>query len=66
MKAKVEIEGLKLEVDFSKVRYFNPLMFNGSQPNTYNVNKATSQAYTDGQFIGDTRKMDHVISKLIA
>ena len=57
MKAKVEIEGLKLEVDFSKGQDISiPLMFNGSQPNTYNVNKATSQAYTDGQFIGDTRK----------
>ena len=57
MKAKIEIEGLKLEVDFSKGQDISiPLMFNGSQPNTYNVNKATSQAYTDGQFIGDTRK----------
>tara|TARA_B100001057_G_scaffold181270_1_gene181998 strand:+ start:138 stop:938 length:801 start_codon:yes stop_codon:yes gene_type:complete len=57
MKAKLEIEGLKLEVDFSKGQDISiPLMFNGSQPNTYNVNKATSQAYTDGQFIGDTRK----------
>ena len=57
MKAKLEIEGLKLEVDFSKGQDISiPLIFNGSQPNTYNVNKATSQAYTDDQFIGDTRK----------
>ena len=57
MKAKVEIEDLKLEVDFSIGQDISiPLIFNGSQPNTYNVNKATSQAYTDGQFIGDTRK----------
>ena len=43
MKAKVEIEGLKLEVDFSKGQDISiPLIFNGSQPNTYNVNKATS------------------------
>ena len=39
MKAKLEIEGLKLEVDFSKGQDISiPLIFNGSQPNTYNVN----------------------------
>ena len=57
MIAKIEIKGLILEVDFSKAHDISiPLIFNGSQPNTYNVNKAVSQAYRDGQFIGDTRK----------
>ena len=33
-----------------------PLNFNGSQPNTYGVDRASSKPYQDGQFIGDTRK----------
>lgn len=57
MKANIEIDGLSLQVDFSKGQDISiPLIFNGSQPNTYNVNKAVSEAYSDGQFIGDTRK----------
>ena len=32
------------------------MIFNGEQPNTYNVNKAVSKPYKDGNFIGDTRK----------
>lgn len=32
------------------------LHFNGEQPNTYNVPKATERAYEDSVFIGDTRR----------
>ncbi len=33
-----------------------PLNFNGEQPNTYNVEKASAAAYESGEFIGDTRR----------
>jgi len=57
MKACLEIEGKNLEVDFAKGQDISiSLFFNGSQPNTYNVEKAISKPYSDGQFIGDTRK----------
>lgn len=57
MKAVLFIGKNKAEVDFSKGKDISiPLFFNGDQPNTYNVNKATSNAYKDGQFTGDTRK----------
>ena len=32
-----------------------PLIFNGPQPNSYKVPLASSKAYKDGSFIGDTR-----------
>ena len=57
MKACLEIKGNNLEVDFSKGKDISiPLVFNGEQPNTYNVDKAISKPYKDGQFIGDTRE----------
>ena len=57
MKAEVEIKNKKYNVDFSKgIDISIPLYFNGEQPNTYGVDKATSAPYQDGQFIGDTRK----------
>ncbi len=57
MKAGIEIGNKKYTVDFSKgIDISIPLNFNGEQPNTYGVEKATSQPYQDGQFIGDTRK----------
>lgn len=57
MKAEVEIKFKKYSIDFSKgIDISIPLFFNGEQPNTYGVDKATSKAYKDGQFIGDTRK----------
>ena len=57
MKAQLEIKGKTFEVDFSKGKDISiSLLFNGSQPNTYNVEKAISRPYSDGQFIGDTRK----------
>ena len=57
MKGSFEIGNAKVEIDFSKGNDISiPLNFNGEQPNTYGVAKATSSAYQDGQFIGDTRK----------
>ena len=57
MKAVVEIGNIKCQVDFSKRNDISiPLNFNGSQPNTYGVDRATSKPYKDGNFIGDTRK----------
>jgi len=57
MKAEVQIGNKKYKVDFSKgIDISIPLNFNGEQPNTYRVGRASSQPYQDGQFIGDTRK----------
>ena len=57
MKGVLDIEGKKIEVDFSNgIDISIPLLFNGEQPNTYNVNKAISKAYEDENFIGDTRR----------
>ena len=57
MKAEVEIGNKKYNIDFSKgIDIAIPLNFNGDQPNTYGVEKATSKPYQDGQFIGDTRE----------
>ncbi len=33
-----------------------PLIFNGEQPNSYNVDKAVSNVYVEGDFVGDTRQ----------
>ena len=60
MKAEVQIGNKKYKVDFSKgIDISIPLNFNGEQPNTYGVGRASSQPYQDGQFIGDTRKGVH-------
>ena len=57
MKCFVEFASKKYNIDFSKGLDISiSLNFNGNQPNTYNVDKATSVEYRDGQFIGDTRK----------
>jgi len=57
MKAEVKIKFKKYSIDFSEgIDISIPLFFNGEQPNTYGVDKASSKAYKDGQFIGDTRK----------
>ena len=57
MKAEVEIGNKKYTIDLSKgIDISIPLDFNGEQPNTYGVDKATAKPYQDGQFIGDTRK----------
>jgi kynurenine formamidase len=57
MKGSFEIGNTKVEIDFSKGNDISiPLNFNGEQPNTYGVDRASSKPYQDGQFIGDTRK----------
>lgn len=57
MRAEIEIGLKKYSVDFSKGMDISvPLFFNGEQPNTYGVDKASSKPYQDGKFIGDTRK----------
>jgi kynurenine formamidase len=57
MKGRFEIGNTKLEINFSEGTDISiPLKFNGEQPNTYGVDKATSKPFRDGQFIGDTRK----------
>ena len=57
MKAEVEIGNKKYNVDFSKgIDISIPLNFNGVQPNTYEVDRASSKPFQDGNFIGDTRK----------
>ena len=57
MKAEIEIGNKKYNVNFSKgINISISLNFNGEQPNTYGADKATSNPYQDGQFIGDTRK----------
>jgi arylformamidase len=57
MKAEVKIGNKKYNINFSKgIDISIPLNFNGEQPNTYGVDKATAKPYQDGLFIGDTRK----------
>tara|TARA_B110000438_G_scaffold297414_1_gene343765 strand:+ start:128 stop:928 length:801 start_codon:yes stop_codon:yes gene_type:complete len=57
MKAEVLINATKYKLDFSKSLDLSiPILFNGKQPNTYGVEKASAVAYQDNQFIGDTRK----------
>ena len=57
MNALIDIEGKKLAVDFSKGQDISiPLDFNGEQPNTYGVKKASSAPFKDDEFIGDTRE----------
>lgn len=57
MKIKFESGGREYVCDTSSPFVVSiPLYFNGSQPNTYNVRKASSKAYETGGFIGDTRR----------
>lgn len=57
MKIKFEIENREYTADLSNPIIVSiPLIFNGEQPNTYDVEKATAKAYETGNFIGDTRK----------
>ena len=57
MKAKFSFKTIDFEVNFSEGNDISiPINFNGKQPNTYGVDKATSKPYQDGNFIGDTRK----------
>ncbi|MEO8664985.1 MAG: cyclase family protein [Ignavibacteria bacterium] len=57
MKLKFEIENKTYSIDTSDPLDISiPLIFNGAQPNTYDVNPAKAKAYETGDFIGDTRR----------
>ena len=57
MRAVIYIKDKEVEVDFAQGKDISiPLLFNGSQPNTYGVDKAAAKAYQDRNFIGDTRQ----------
>ncbi len=57
MKGVFQISESKFEVNFAQGTDISiPLDFNGEQPNTYGVQKASSVAFKDNQFIGDTRE----------
>ena len=54
MNVEIKIEGKKYFIDFSKYSDLSiPINFNGQQPNTYNVEKASSVTYRDNSFVGD-------------
>lgn len=53
MQIQVEHKGSRYTTEGLPVDIAIPLHFNGPQPNTYGVPAATSEAYRDGQFIGD-------------
>lgn len=51
------ISGNKISVDLSSPKRISiPLIFNGDQPNTYDVPIARSKAFESEEFIGDTRQ----------
>ncbi|HMS64557.1 MAG TPA: cyclase family protein [Ignavibacteria bacterium] len=57
MKLKIEINNKEFFFDSSDPLQISiPVIFNGEQPNTYNVDKASAKAYETGDFIGDTRR----------
>ena len=57
MISKFEINNTHYFCDFSKpLSLAIPLVFNGEQPSSYGVPKAVSNAYEDGNFIGDVRR----------
>ena len=57
MNAKLKIGNRSYLIDFSNFNDLSiPINFNGTQPNTYNVEKASSEPYKDDSFIGDTRR----------
>lgn len=52
-----EINGQRIKFDSENFYDISiPLLFNGDQPNSYNVEKARSKAYQEGKWIGDTRQ----------
>lgn len=57
MKITFDINSISYISDTSDPYFISiPLIFNGEQPNTYNVNRASATAYESGEFIGDTRR----------
>lgn len=57
MKINFTISGKNFSSDLSDGRRISiPMIFNGDQPNTYDVPRAESHPYETGNFIGDTRQ----------
>ena len=57
MKGQIILKNNKYEIEFSKGFDISiPMIFNGSQPNTYGVDKAILILTKTDEFIGDTRK----------
>lgn len=56
MRLILEIGSGRFEVDTNGTDISIPLKFNGPQPNTYGVPKATGSPFEGGGFIGDTRQ----------
>jgi len=57
MEIKFKINNKEYRCDTSNpIDISIPLIFNGGQPNTYDVNKAAAKAYESGDFIGDTKR----------
>jgi len=57
MEIKFKIDNKEYSCDTTKpIDISIPLKFNEIQPNTYDVDKATSKAYEKSDFIGDTRR----------
>jgi kynurenine formamidase len=56
MKLQAEIGGKMYAVSPDGIDLSIPLLFNGEQPNTYGVAKATAKAYESGGWVGDTRR----------
>ena len=57
------LQGVEMETTQGRIRLAQdaielaiPLHFNGPQPNTYGVPKATASAYQDGTFVGDVNR----------
>lgn len=57
MIARIAIDGREYAADLAHGRSIAiPLLFDGPQPNSYDVPPARSMAYEDAAFIGDTRR----------
>ncbi len=57
MKIHITYNQKDYKVDFSKAIDLSiPLIFNGDQPNLYNVPKAAAQVFEGDGFVGDTRR----------
>lgn len=57
MEVKFKINNTEYEINAQEGKDISiPLVFNGEQPNIYDVDKASAKAFKSKQFTGDTRK----------
>ncbi len=56
MQIQFTYEGVSFATEGLPIDISIPLIFNGPQPNTYGVPAAQSEAYRDGQFVGDVNQ----------